>query len=102
MALGGSRAQGTAIDASDWDFSIYYRGTLDTAGVRAMSWEGRVTEPGEWGGGIMSGGAFLTVGGRKVDLHYRDLDAIDHWWNEAREGQFVVERLPFYLAGIPS
>jgi len=102
VELGGSRAQGTTVATSDWDFSIYYRGTLETDGVRAMGWDGQVMEPGEWGGGIMNGGAFLNVDGRKVDLHYRDLDVIEHWSGEARSGRFIVERLPFYLAGIPS
>jgi predicted nucleotidyltransferase len=102
VALGGSRAQGTAVDTSDWDFSIYYRAALNTDDIRAMGWDGQVMEPGEWGGGIMNGGAFLTIEGRKVDLHYRDLDVIEHWLQEARAGRFVVERLPFYLAGIPS
>jgi predicted nucleotidyltransferase len=102
VALGGSRAQGTARADSDWDFGIYYRGSLDPADVRAVGWEGEVFAPGDWGGGVMNGGAFLRVDGRRVDLHYRDLDDVEHWWDEAREGRFEIQRLPFYLAGIPT
>ncbi|MDQ3871710.1 MAG: nucleotidyltransferase domain-containing protein, partial [Chloroflexota bacterium] len=102
VALGGSRAQGTAHAGSDWDFAIYYRRSLDPASVRAAGWEGEVFAPGDWGGGVMNGGAFLRVDGRRVDLHYRDLDDVEHWWNEAREGRFEIQRLPFYLAGIPT
>lgn len=59
--------------------------------------------PGERGGGVIIGGAWLQVDGRQVDdLHYRDLDDVEHWLAEARLGRFKVERLPFYLAGIPT
>lgn len=102
VALGGSRAQGVARSDSDWDFGIYYRGSLDPADVRAVGWEGEVFAPGDRGGGIILGGAFLRVDGRRVDLHYRDLDDVEHWWDEAREGRFEIQRLPFYLAGIPT
>ena len=102
VALGGSRAHGLEHAGSDWDFAIYYRGRLDADDVRAAGWEGQVFAPGDWGGGVMNGGAFLRVDGRKVDLHYRDLDEVEHHWAEAREGRFRIERLPFYLAGIPT
>jgi predicted nucleotidyltransferase len=102
VTLGGSRAQGAGRPDSDWDFGLYYRGRLDPGDVRALGWEGTVFAPGEWGGGVMNGGAWLTVDGRRVDLHYRDLDDIEHWLDEAEHGRFRVERLPFYLAGIPT
>jgi predicted nucleotidyltransferase len=102
VTLGGSRAQGTHGPESDYDFAIYYRGRLDPDDVRNVGWSGRVFAPGEWGGGVMNGGAFLVVEGRKVDLHYRDLDEVLHWCDEAREGRFEVQRLPLYLAGIPT
>jgi hypothetical protein len=50
----------------------------------------------------MNGGAWLTVDGRRVDLHYRDLGDVEHWLDEAERGRFRVERLLFYLAGIPT
>jgi predicted nucleotidyltransferase len=35
VALGGSRAQGTPTNASDWDFAVYYRGRFDPGQSRA-------------------------------------------------------------------
>ncbi|MEU4766777.1 nucleotidyltransferase domain-containing protein [Actinosynnema sp. NPDC023794] len=102
VALGGSRAQGTAAPDSDWDFAVYYRGDFDPADLRAVGWEGEVSEIGGWGGGVFNGGAWLTVEGRRVDVHYRDLDVVEHELAEAEQGRFHSEPLMFHLAGIPS
>ncbi|MFD7131471.1 nucleotidyltransferase family protein [Streptomyces sp. NPDC059894] len=102
VALGGSRAQGTHTPGSDWDLAVYYRGAFDPADLRAVGWEGEVSEVGGWGGGVFNGGAWLTVDARRVDVHYRDLDVVEHEWAEAEEGRFRVEPLMFHLAGIPS
>ena len=102
VTLGGSRAQGTHRPDSDWDFGVYYRGRLDTDAIRAIGWPGQVFEPGEWGGGVFNGGAWLDIDGRRVDLIYRDLDDVERRWAEAREGRFSRELLMFYLAGIPT
>ncbi|WP_308298865.1 nucleotidyltransferase domain-containing protein [Streptomyces sp. GESEQ-35] len=102
VALGGSRAQGTHTPESDWDLAVYYRGSFDPADLRAIGWEGEVSEVGGWGGGVFNGGAWLTIDGRRVDVHYRDLDVVEHELAEAEEGRFRVEPLLFHLAGIPS
>lgn len=102
VALGGSRAQGTERPDSDWDLAIYYRGAFDPADLRALGWEGEVSEVGGWGGGVFNGGAWLTIDGRRVDVHYRDLDVVERELVEAEEGRFRVEPLLFHLAGIPS
>jgi predicted nucleotidyltransferase len=102
VALGGSRAQGTHRPDSDWDLAVYYRGPFDPADLRALGWDGEVSEVGGWGGGVFNGGAWLTVDGRRVDVHYRDLDVVEHELTEAGEGRFRVEPLLFHLAGIPS
>ncbi|MDO0932327.1 nucleotidyltransferase domain-containing protein [Streptomyces sp. DG2A-72] len=102
VALGGSRAQGTHTSESDWDLAVYYRGSFDPADLRAVGWEGEVSEVGGWGGGVFNGGAWLTIDGRRVDVHYRDLDVVEHELAEAQEGRFRVEPLMFHLAGIPS
>ncbi|MFI6656177.1 nucleotidyltransferase domain-containing protein [Streptomyces sp. NPDC050523] len=102
VALGGSRAQGTHRPGSDWDLAVYYRGRFDPADLRALGWEGEVSEVGGWGGGVFNGGAWLTIDGRRVDVHYRDLDVVEHEFAEAEEGRFRVEPLLFHLAGIPS
>ncbi|EST22833.1 nucleotidyltransferase domain-containing protein [Streptomyces roseochromogenus] len=102
VALGGSRAQGTHRDDSDWDLAVYYRGPFDPDDLRAVGWDGEVSEVGEWGGGVFNGGAWLTVDGRRVDVHYRDLDVVEHELAEVAEGRFRVEPLLFHLAGIPT
>lgn len=102
VALGGSRAAGTHRADSDWDFAVYYRGAFDPEALRAIGWPGEVSELGGWGGGVFNGGAWLTVEGRRVDVHYRDLDDVEHHLAEAREGRFRVERLLFHLAGVPT
>lgn len=102
VALGGSRAQGTNRPDSDWDLAVYYRGRFDPADLRALGWEGEVSDVGGWGGGVFNGGAWLTIDGRRVDVHYRDLDVVEHELAEAGAGRFRVEPLMFHLAGIPS
>ncbi|MGW2931218.1 nucleotidyltransferase domain-containing protein [Streptomyces sp. NPDC001156] len=103
VALGGSRAQGTHGPDSDWDLAVYYRGPdFDPAHLRAIGWPGEVSDIGGWGGGVFNGGAWLTVDGRRVDVHYRDLDVVEHELAEAEGGRFHVEPLLFHLAGIPS
>ncbi|MFF7736803.1 nucleotidyltransferase domain-containing protein [Streptomyces sp. NPDC007984] len=102
VTLGGSRAQGTERPDSDWDLAVYYRGAFDPADLRAVGWEGEVCEIGAWGGGVFNGGAWLTIEGRSVDVHYRDLDVVEHESAEAEAGRFRVEPLMFHLAGIPT
>ncbi|MGW1195563.1 nucleotidyltransferase domain-containing protein [Streptomyces sp. NPDC002536] len=102
VTLGGSRAQWTETPDSDWDMAVYYRGGFDPADLRAVGWDGEVSEIGGWGGGVFNGGAWLTIDGRQVDVHYRDLDVVEHELGEARQGRFHWEPLMFHLAGIPS
>ena len=101
VSLGGSRADGRARPDSDWDFGLYYRGTLDPAGVRALGIDGEVFAPGEWGR-VVNGGAWLRVDGVAVDLIYRDLDQVEAWTREAEAGRFRVYREVGYVAGIPT
>ena len=105
VALGGSRGARTNRPDSDWDFAVYYRasiGAFDPADLRAVGWPGEVSELGGWGGGIFNGGAWLTIDGRRTDVHYRDLDDVEHHLAEAEAGRFRIEHLMFYLAGVPT
>ncbi|QNJ39995.1 nucleotidyltransferase domain-containing protein [Streptomyces buecherae] len=102
VTLGGSRADGSHTPDSDWDLAVYYRGGFDPADLRAVGWPGEVSGIGDWGGGVFNGGAWLTVDGRRVDVHYRDLEAVEHEVAEARQGRFRWEPLMFHLAGVPS
>jgi hypothetical protein len=106
VSLGGSRAQGTARPDSDWDLAIYYRGAFRPDDLRGLAdrsgWTGEVSEVGAWGGGIFNGGAWLTVDGTGVDLHYPDLDVVEAQLVRAERGEFDVEPLMFHLTGIPT
>jgi hypothetical protein len=98
VALGGSRAAGEGDPHSDWDLGAYYRGTVDTSALASL---GEVHPPGSWGR-IMNGGAWLTVGGTRIDVLLRDLDAVEHWIARAEEGRFDVDGLLGYVAGCPT
>lgn len=102
VALGGSRAQGTAHPDSDWDFGVYYRSGFNPADVRAFGYRGTVAEIGAWGGGVFNGGAWLDVDDHKVDLLWRDLAVVEHEITEATAGRWRMEPLMFHLAGIPT
>jgi hypothetical protein len=99
VTLGGSRATGTHRPDSDWDFGLYYRGTIDADDVRALGFEGQVFAPGEWGR-LVNGGAWLEVEGQRVDVIYRDLDEVLSWTSEAEQGRFEIQREVGYVAGI--
>lgn len=98
VVLGGSRALGSADATSDWDIGLYYRQTIDLTPLAA---HGVVHPPGSWGR-IMNGGAWLQCGGQKVDVLLRDLNSVEHWLRRADEGEFEVDALLGYLAGIPT
>src|ERR1700722_8688101 len=85
-SLGGSRASGTSEPDSDWDFAVYYRGRFDPSDLGELGWPGEVSAIGGWGGGVFNGGAWLRGDNRQVDVHYRDLDDVEHRIAEARDG----------------
>ncbi len=101
VALGGSRARGDHRPDSDWDFAVYYRGAIDVSVFERAGWPGRVFRPFEWGR-VMYGGAVFDLDGRHFDIHYRNLDVVEHWSREADCGRFEVHILGFHIAGIPT
>lgn len=87
VTLGGSRATGTERPDSDWDFALYYRGGFAPADLRAVGWPGEVSEIGGWGGGVFNGGAWLTIEGRRADVHYRTwMPSSTSWRRRGRAG----------------
>jgi hypothetical protein len=98
VVLGGSHALASNDAESDWDLGVYYRGSID---LTALAVFGEVHPPGSWGR-LMNGGAWLTVAGYEVDVILRDLDVVAYWHRRAEEGEFEVDLLGGYLAGIPS
>jgi hypothetical protein len=98
VALGGSRALGVGDDESDWDLGLYYRGAIDLSRLAAR---GPVYPPGSWGR-LMNGGAWLRCDGTKVDVLLRDLDAVEHWARRTEQGEFEIDALLGYVAGVPT
>lgn len=98
VVLGGSHAVRSNDESSDWDLGIYYRGKIDLTALAAF---GTVFSPGSWGR-VMNGGAWLELGGTKVDVILRDLDVVEYWTGRAQEGEFERDALLGYLAGIPT
>ena len=105
IALGGSRARGTATPGSDYDIGLYYEAArpIDVVAlapvVRALDDRGAgdlVTPLGGWGPWI-DGGGWLKVGGVSVDLLYRDLGRVAGAIDDAHAGK--VER--YYQPGHP-
>ncbi|WP_028926998.1 nucleotidyltransferase domain-containing protein [Pseudonocardia acaciae] len=101
VALGGSRAKGTHRPDSDWDLGVYYRGKFDATVLTRLGYPGSAAQPGEWGR-IVNGGAWLSVHGQPVDVLLRDLDVIESWWADARDGRFEIDNVEGHLAGLPT
>ena len=110
IVLGGSRARGTAHDTSDYDLGLYCRGdaALDVDRLRAAV-TGLVDDPAaahvtpvsEWGPWIV-GGAWLAIGGRKVDLLYRSIDEVADVIEACRNGEISMHYQPGHPHGFCS
>jgi hypothetical protein len=105
IALGGSRSRGLATKDSDYDIGLYYIPSepIDVAALQAVvaaiderGRETTVTPIGGWGRWI-NGGGWLTIGGTRVDLLYRDLVRVGDVISDCRAG--AIER--HYQPGHP-
>jgi hypothetical protein len=109
VALGGSRARGTATSGSDTDIGLYFhlgdepkaervrealKGLVDDTG-------GVVTEVGECGPRIV-GGAWLSIGDRKVDIIYRSLESAEDVIRRCRSGNVRMDYQPGHPHGFSS
>ncbi|MGN7454712.1 nucleotidyltransferase domain-containing protein [Paenibacillus pasadenensis] len=110
IALGGSRARGTAHAGSDFDLGLYYRPdappdlTQLREAARRLDDESRaeaVTPLGDWGPWI-NGGGWLRVGGMPVDLLYRDLDQVERVIGDCRQGSIRIDYQPGHPHGFVS
>lgn len=110
VVLGGSRARGTATAVSDYDLGLYFRRKhpLDTAAllhaIRPLVDDpetAAVTTIGEWGPWIVGGG-WLRIDGRKVDLLYREIEAVDAVITEASAGRIAMHYQPGHPHGFCS
>ncbi|MGD0867495.1 MAG: nucleotidyltransferase domain-containing protein [Rhizomicrobium sp.] len=110
IALGGSRARGTANAASDYDIGLYYGPDepLDTGRLLDVVRElvddpnaAAVTPVGGWGPRIVGGG-WLRIGGRKVDLLYRSVEPVRAAISACRAGQVLMDYQPGHPHGFCS
>jgi hypothetical protein len=98
VALGGSHARGRARPGSDIDLYIYYadrtpfaiqsicelaEAVNDCAGPVVTDFYG-------WGPWV-NGGAWLTIGGQRVDFVYRSLDQLERVIADAESGRHVLD-----------
>lgn len=110
IVLGGSRARGTAHAHSDYDIGLYYAATkpLDTVALLTSAKSladnpdtTTVTPVGEWGRWIV-GGAWLSIGGRKVDLLYRNIEDVADVIAACRAGRISMDYQPGHPHGFCS
>ena len=110
IALGGSRARGTASDASDYDIGLYFSTgrLLDTDRLLEVARtfvdepdSAEVTPIGSWGPRIVGGG-WLVVLGRKVDLLYRNLEDVAQVIASCRAGEVTMHYQPGHPHGFCS
>jgi predicted nucleotidyltransferase len=110
IVLGGSRARRTARPHSDTDIGLYYRRGEEPAAARLREAlrslvdnpdAAVVTEVGEWGPWIV-GGAWLSIGGNKVDLLYRCLEAVEEVIRACRGGDVRMDYQPGHPHGFSS
>ena len=110
VVLGGSYARGRARPESDIDLGLFYSEAtpFSIQSVRELAEEVNDT-PGpvvanfyEWGPWI-NGGAWLTIGGQRVDFVYRSLEQMERVIAEAEAGRYEVhyaQQPPFgYFSG---
>ncbi|MGV7213617.1 nucleotidyltransferase domain-containing protein [Bradyrhizobium sp. UFLA05-112] len=110
IVLGGSRARGTSHENSDYDIGLYFSENrkLDTDCLQQAAQQladdpeaTTVTSVGEWGPWIV-GGAWLTIEGQKVDLLYRNIDAVRRTMEACRAGQISMDYQPGHPHGFCS
>ena len=97
IVLGGSWASGTQEPDSDIDLGLYYSADAppDIANLRRIAQELNdfpgiyMTDLGEWGCWV-NGGAWLTIGGRRVDFLYKNLDFMASIVDDCYQGR--IER----------
>jgi predicted nucleotidyltransferase len=100
VVLGGSYARGRAQPGSDIDLGLLYSevAPFSIQGVRELAEAVNdtvapvVTEFYQWGPWV-NGGAWLTIGGQRVDFLYRSLEHLERVIVEAEAGRYKVHYL---------
>jgi predicted nucleotidyltransferase len=100
VVLGGSHARGRARPESDIDLGVFYSeaSPFEIEHVRELAAsvndtaEPVVTGFSEWGPWV-NGGAWLTIGGQRVDLIYRSVEHVDRVISDAEVGRYELHYL---------
>lgn len=100
VVLGGSHARGRAQPGSDIDLAIFYSeaAPFSTQSIRELAEVVNdtarpvVSNFYEWGPWV-NGGAWLTIGGQRVDLLYRSLEHLERVIAEAEAGRYELHYL---------
>jgi predicted nucleotidyltransferase len=98
VVLGGSHARGAALPESDIDLGIFYSESdpFSIQSIRNLAGElNDTTAPVvcgfyEWGPWV-NGGAWLTIGGHRVDLLYRSLEHVERVIRDAEDGRYQLD-----------
>lgn len=107
LVLGGSLARGRATPNSDVDIGLYYYParppsitTLErvAAELDDSSSGDAVTNFGGWGPWV-NGGAWLSIGGHRVDWIYRDLDQVERVFSACERGKIARHIQPGHPHG---
>jgi len=98
VVLGGSYARGRAQPTSDIDLGLFYSeaAPFSISQIREMA-EAINDTPGPvvtdfygWGPWV-NGGAWLTIGGQRVDFIYRNLEHVERVITDAEAGRYEVD-----------
>jgi predicted nucleotidyltransferase len=100
VVLAGSHARGRAEPDSDIDLGVFYSeaASFSISDVRELATAINdtagpvVTDFYQWGPWI-NGGAWLTIGGQRVDLIYRNLEHVERVIAEAEAGRYELHYL---------
>ena len=100
VVLGGSHARGRAQPDSDIDLGLFYSETapFPIQSIRELAREINdtpspvVTDFYGWGPWV-NGGAWLTIGGQRVDFLYRSLEHVERVIADAEAGRYEVHYL---------
>src|SRR5439155_23352743 len=98
VVLGGSHARGRAQPGSDIDLGLLYSeaAPFSIQSVRELAEDVNdaagpvVTNFYEWGPWV-NGGAWLTIGGQRVDFVYRSLEHLERVIAEAETGRYELD-----------
>jgi predicted nucleotidyltransferase len=98
VVLGGSYARGRAQPGSDIDLGLFYSEaapfsiqTLRTVAETVNDTTGPVVTDFYGWGPWVNGGAWLTVGGQRVDFVYRSLEHVERVVGQAEAGRYEID-----------